>query len=241
MATVPYTLEDAAADIADLRGQVTLLEEAHSQIDPGFVPNTPDPNTYTLFSVAGQPNYINDQGLTMGLSGGQLANVTPTTVTAASLTNIAAGPVIPPNDAQVGAVYKQTAFGFGTWSGNTGVSLNINATLGGVNAGGPSIGTVFFSTGQGFRWHSQLHAVCLTTGASGTWFVGGLMAFGPITAANQTIQGQEYAGIPTSTSSSITVDTTVQETLRLQLGWAATGSLGSPSVTCVACRGERIA
>ncbi len=236
--TTPYTLEQAAADIADLRSQVTLLGEVHTVTDGGVVVNTPAANSFALYSAVGSPQYVSDSTLQMALSGGQLATVAPVTVTAAALTNIAAGPVIPANDAVVGAVYKLTAFGHGTWSSSTGISLNINTTLGGVTAGGPSIGTVFFNTSQAFRFHAQVHAVCLTTGAGGTWFVGGLMAFGPITAA-AVVQGQVYAGVPTSTSTSITVDTTAQQTLRLQLGWSAT--TGSPTVTCDACWGERLA
>jgi hypothetical protein len=235
---MPYSLEDASADIADLRSQLTILQEVGQVTDGGVVPNTPAANTYAMFSSSGQPTFVNPQGLTMGVSGGQLANVSPTTVTAAALTNIAAGPVIPANDAQVGSVYKLTAFGHGTWSSSTGISLNIATTLGGITGSGPSIGTVFFNTSQAFRWHAQVHAVCLTTGVGGTWFLGGLMAFGPITAA-AVVQGQVYAGVPTSTSTSISVDTTAQETLRLQLGWSAT--TGSPTVTCDACWGERLA
>ncbi len=239
MSTPPYSLAQAQADLGALRGQVSILDEVHTINDGGLVPNTPAPGAYAMYSTAGQPNYITGSGLQMGVSGGQLATVTPTTVTAATLTNIAAGPPIPANDAVAGAIYKLTAFGHGTWSSSTGISLNINTTLGGVTAGGPAIGTIFFNTGQGFRFHAQVHAVCLTTGVSGTWFVGGLMAFGPITAAAPGAQGQAYAGVPTSTSSSITVDTTGQETLRLQFGWSAT--TGSPTITCDVCWGERIA
>lgn len=58
MPVAPYTLEQAEADIAALRGQVTNLGEAHSQTDGAVVPNAPDSLSHIGFGSAGHQKYI---------------------------------------------------------------------------------------------------------------------------------------------------------------------------------------
>jgi hypothetical protein len=67
MATVPaltttYTLEQAEEDIAQLRGQVDLSNEAQTISDGAVVPNTPAASGVTLYSAAAQLNYASFDG-----------------------------------------------------------------------------------------------------------------------------------------------------------------------------------
>jgi hypothetical protein len=52
-----YTLEQAASDIAALRGQIDAINEAHIILDSGFAPNLTPSSGVTLFSQAGDLHY----------------------------------------------------------------------------------------------------------------------------------------------------------------------------------------
>lgn len=238
MPLAAYTLEQAEQDIADLRGTVELLSEAHSQVDSGGVPNTADANAYTWYSAAGQPSYINDAGLTNEVVGAQLANVTPVVVTQASAQNVATY-FVPGGDSVPGSTYKLTAFGFGT-TGSTGASnvMTFNLSHGGVGGGAQSAGSSLFGISQAFRWYLEAYLVCVTNGAGGTFFSYGNWCLAQ-SGSNILPTGVQAVAIPTGTTSSFSVDSTTGETFRAQLNWAAT--TGSPTLTCVASIGWKIA
>lgn len=52
-----YTLEQAASDIAALRGQIDVINEAHIILDGGVVPNITPSSGVTLYSQAGDLHY----------------------------------------------------------------------------------------------------------------------------------------------------------------------------------------
>lgn len=56
-ASASYTLEQAEEDIATLRGLVDTMNEAHSILDGGVVPNITPSSGVTLFSQSGQLEY----------------------------------------------------------------------------------------------------------------------------------------------------------------------------------------
>ena len=58
MAITPYTLEQAEEEIAALRNQLDLLGEAHTQVDPTFVPIQPAAGQHTRYDTAGHMKYI---------------------------------------------------------------------------------------------------------------------------------------------------------------------------------------
>lgn len=238
MPQAPYTLEQAEEDIAELRGIVDLLTEAHSQVDSGTVPNTADVNGYTWFSAAGQPSYINDVGMVMEVSGGQLANVSPTVVAVAGQTTVASL-VVPPGDSVPGSIYQLTAFGFGT-TGSTGASntQTCNLSHGGVGGGSQTAGSSLFGTSQAFRWWINASLVCITNGAGGTFFSYGCWALAQ-SGSNILPTSVQAVAIPIGTSAAFSVDTTSTETFRINLNWGAV--TGSPTLTSVAAFGQKIA
>lgn len=238
MPLAPYTLEQAESDIADLRALVDRMGEVHSVADGGMVPNTPDAANYSMFSAAGQPSYINPAGLTMELSGGELATVAPVVVTQATTQNIATL-FIPGGDCVAGSVYKLTTFGFGT-TGSTGASnvLTTNLTHGGVGGGSQSAGSSLFGVSQAFRFYIEASLVCVTPGVGGTfWSYASwtLAQFG----GNILPTGVQAVGIAIGTATTFTVDSSVGETFRIATNWAAT--TGGPTLTAVASYGEKIA
>jgi hypothetical protein len=80
----PYTLEQAEEDIAALTGQVTTLDEAHTQYDGGVVPNTPSPSGYTSFSASGHEKYQSADGNAYNTGTLRLAIIGSQTVTSTS-------------------------------------------------------------------------------------------------------------------------------------------------------------
>jgi hypothetical protein len=60
--TAPYTLEQAASDISALRGIVDTMNEAHTILDGGVVPNTPAASGGSLYSSSGQVKYVSTDG-----------------------------------------------------------------------------------------------------------------------------------------------------------------------------------
>lgn len=235
MATTDYTLDDVSGDIADLRSMVTLLEEAHQQIDGGFVPNTPtDPNSHVLYSAAGTPSWVNDNGLQMGAMGAQVAWFPGNSVNGATQGNLAAW-AIPANDAIAGAVYETEVWGNGT-TGPTNQTLNFTVVLGGTNMAGVTIGTSFFATANlAFRWHMTVRVICHTTGTTGTWTS---LISGEISAYNVNLIGQggsqNTAGMVSCESTGTTTkDTTVANNVGLSASWGA-GSSGETVTSQVA-------
>jgi len=56
--TVPYTLEQARIDVATLRGQVDLLSEILTQSDGAITPNTPAAAAFSMYALAGFPQFL---------------------------------------------------------------------------------------------------------------------------------------------------------------------------------------
>jgi hypothetical protein len=238
MVLAPYTLEQAGEDLADVRGDHDALAESLTQTDGGTVPNTADPNSYTQFSAAGQPSYINDNGMVMEYVGAQLATVAPVTVTGAGSTTVA-GLLVPGGDAIPGSTYKLTCFGYGV-TGSTGASNTVTCQLshGGVNGGLQTAGSSLFGTNAGFRFFIDAYLVCLTNGVGGT-----MLAYANWTmtavGANILPTSVQAAAIAVGAIPPISVDTTGGLTFRIGLAWGATA--GGPSLTVLASIPGKIA
>jgi hypothetical protein len=87
--TAPYTLEQAASDISALRGIVDTMNEAHTILDGGVVPNTPDTSGGSLYSSSGQVKYVSTDG--NAYNTGRLTVYGPSTnlsITSATAVNI---------------------------------------------------------------------------------------------------------------------------------------------------------
>src|SRR5205809_161975 len=115
MAVDSFTLEQAEAEIAEHRGQIDILGEYHGLSDSTDPPVAPGAgNGSALYSVNGVVQHMTDSGLT-----GPVPLTWPDTgtqtVTATSATSLSAVYTIPGGDANVGTVYRMTAWGNGTW------------------------------------------------------------------------------------------------------------------------------
>lgn len=196
-----------------------------------------------LYATAGQPAYKNPAGLTVNLSGANLATVNINTVTATTFTNLT-NATIPAADAEVGATYKLTAFGNGTW-GSTQQQLTLAARFGAAatNTVGstPAITNTALAASAAFQWSATVTAVCVTTGVTGTWSVSitGCVTetanpLLPGTAANNTIPFASGTG-----STDITLDTTIAEILGISALWAS--ATGAPTISKHISYFERIA
>lgn len=237
MASDLYTLEDAESHIAQLRGQVDRLSEILI-LGNSFVPAS-QPGAAAIYATGGQPQYVNPQGMAMGLSGAQLADTSTTTVTASSMQNLTAGWPILAGDAVPGAIYRVTAFGSGTW-GSTGTKLSFQGLLGSAtNLGGDTISQGAFPVSTGFRWNATVTVVCLTTGSGGTWtgIVSGSINESPndsglFTAATNALPFNGASGAQALT-------TVATQNLQLQATWA--NSTFSATITSNCSFFERLA
>lgn len=234
-----YTLEQAEDDIATLRGQIDQLSEVLSLV-PGPVPGTPSSGTSIYADPTGQPAWVDAAGLQMNASGAQLCTFPGTTVTAASLSNLATF-TVPANDPEPGATYELEVFGNGTW-GSTAQTLSLQCTYGSQTpaGGGLNIGASTFNTSQNFRWHACCRVWCVTTGSGGTWqfsIHGEVSVDGvnlvPGTTANNT------GGFNCCTTTAVTVSTIANQTLALQASWNST--TGAPTLTSQLAIPKRIA
>lgn len=131
---------------------------------------------------------------------------------------------IPANDAIAGAVYKITAWG--TVSTTTGTNnLNLRARLGGL-AGTQlgNTGDMVNAASQSIKlWKAECYIVCLTTGASATWFSNlHVLNGGTVAGSNPTITPGSYidGGV-------ITKDSTVANDFVLTVDWTAASASNS--------------
>jgi hypothetical protein len=223
MATEDYTLDDAQADIADLRAQVTLLEEAHQQIDSGGnTPNTPaNANaSHVLYSASGTPAWVSSSGLQMGMQGAQATFFPLNTVTSVTPTlgNLASG-TYQGNDASVGSVYEVEAWGNGTWA-NPVTTLEFAVVWAGFTMTNTTFGTTAMPAGQTFRWWARARVICHTTGGSGTW---SSFVLAIINSTGNVSPGNADMGCATSCENNTTqtIDSTVNESLSLRATWGA--------------------
>lgn len=193
-----------------------------------------------LYGASGQPAYVNPAGQQMNVTGAQLATFPNTTVTAATLTNLASATVLA-NDAEIGAVFELEVNGNGTWAATTGQTLQLAVALGGTAMSSLTLGATYLAAGTNFRFKVRVRVFCHTTGATGTWsseVEGELSAFG-----NNLVGGagsQNTAGfISCESTGTTTKDTTVNETLALQAAWGAT--TGAPTLTSRTAIYKRVA
>lgn len=237
MPTPSYTLEQAEEDIANLKGTVALLNEILQLTDQGQVPNTPAANTFALFSQLGQPQYVNDDGLQMGLVGAQQAWQPGNTVSGASLGNLASW-TIPAGDANVDALYRTEVWGTGE-TGTSNATIQFAVVLGGTTMATTTTAAVFFNTASfSFTWHYTAVLLCVSLGTGGTWMSA---IYGEISALALVDPGsgnQNTAGSCGCDSTTTTKDTTVAETFGISAKWgaAATGSQGLTSQIAIAQR-----
>lgn len=233
-----FTLEQAEEHIATVNGVVNYLTEYH-KFEDSQVPNTPGSGSSGIYSVLGTLSAIRASGLTGGLPL-TWADTGTQTVTAASATALSATYTIPANDANVGTVYRLTAWGNGTW-GSTAQNLAFgigfpSTTVFGSNS---AIGAGFSNISLAFRWNCTLWVMCLQTGGSGSWNGSCRLdisqnpnAVVPGTAANNT------TGAACGPSSNVTQDTTVDNALSMLGWWGST--TGAPTITCHGTFVERL-
>lgn len=227
MPTVPYTLEQAELDIAELRGDVDGLNEVHTVADGALTPNTPAAGEFALYSTSGLPSYVNDSGLQMGVAGAQTAFFPLNTVTSASLANVASG-TYTGGDASVGSIYELEVWGNGQ-QGSPAETLEVACVFGGTTLTNLLFGTTAIAStpaGVVFRFRFVVRVVCITTGVSGTWqsFVRANLtnASGAAISAGNSNMAEAVACEAATTT---VVDTTVNEALACKAAWgnATTG------------------
>lgn len=183
-----------------------------------------------LYGAAGQPAYVNPQGLQANLSGGQLADITTKTVTAAAAADITAGWTIPANDIEVGSVYKLTTSGNGTW-GSTQQVLNFQGVLGATTFLNPQIGANTFNASQAIRWKVETTIIGTATGVSGTFNAEITVTISVNNTtwifASGTVANASGSGTVSNTGNA--VNTTIANTFKLQAFWAST--TGAPTIS----------
>ena len=176
------------------------------------------------YATGGQPAYINPAGLTPLLSGSFGVDVSPVTVTAASLHDFAAYS-IPANDAAIGAVYMIEAWWHAT-QGSTAQSLEFQLALAGNDVAHVTIPASAWGANSTPRgWVTGILG-CITTGASATWQgvvkgSGNLLNYATATA---------YPFVQVQGPGSVTVDSTATNAFALRFAWGST--TGSPTITC---------
>lgn len=154
MATVPtvptgYTLEEAEADIAELRGQLEILQEAHSQGDSTGQPNTPAAGV-TGFSSAGHHKYVSTDTNSYNTGTLRLSILAALTISSTSPVTVAGGGVA--LSAPVAAAHYKFRFvgsiATNSGTGPTAVAFRISCpafTTGSYSAS-------FSGTGGPFTW-----------------------------------------------------------------------------------------
>jgi hypothetical protein len=234
-----YTLELAEEHIANANGNIDRLNEIHAFGD-SQVPNTPGTgNGSALYSVAGTAQHITEAGLAGGVPLGQAntANIIVTQATAQALSRTF---TIPAGDANVGTVYRITAFGNGQW-GSTQQAFAYGIGFPGTTEFSThhAVNASAFGASVTFRWAAILWVVCETTGVSGTWN-GHLMlnmtqtanSAGLFTAATQSL------GLAQGPNTDITQDTTIDNNFCMLGWWGST--TGSPTITTRSSFFERL-
>lgn len=239
-ATVPYSLDQAEQDIADLRGQIDLLTEVASLTDGGVVPNTPSaPNTFSMYSALGTPSWVNDNGLQMGAVGAQSCWFPGNTVSGTGQGNLAAWS-IPAGDPNQFSVYETEVWGNGQ-QGSTQQAVSFTVVLGGNSMANVTFGTTAFSSAPAnaiFRWRAVARAICHTTGTTGT-FTSYILATVSVFNQNLSPGNANMAnGFSCESTGTTTINTTVANNLGVSASWggAATGSQNVTSQVAIAKR-----
>lgn len=162
-------------------------------------------------------------------------------VTAATLTDITKGWVILGGDAAPGTAYRLTTGGTLVW-GSTQQTLQFQTYFAGQTTpiNDPQIGLTEFNVSAACRWSFQILLLCRTTGVSGTWAV---ITSGAISSVASTILSAGVGNNATiafagGTSTDITANSLVLETLKLQVAWGST--TGAPLITSKLSLFERL-
>jgi hypothetical protein len=228
--TTGYTLEEAEQDIADLRGQVDGMDEIITLLD-GPIPNGAPISGCQVFSVNGQPNYLNFTALQMSLMGARPATfpgISNSTATPTTLASFA----LPAGDADVGAIYEVEVWGDGN-QGSTQEVLNLGVNFGGNAMASIELGSLFMAINTVFRWRAVVRVICITTGLTGTWsseIHGNLSLFnGTLLSSGASSANATNSFVSCESTGTTSVDTTTGETLAIQGWWGA--STGTPTIT----------
>jgi hypothetical protein len=163
---------------------------------------------------------VRPSGLAEFISGGQTADFTNFTVTAATATQCTKAWSIPANDAKVGTVYRLTLTGNGT-QGTTAQTLGFLFSNGDATA---TIASAFAPASGAFRWKVVMEIHVITTGASGT--------------ANYIVTATAGVGIQTGYTQGAAFDSAAAFTLEGESEWGST--TGAPTMTCFDSYLERI-
>ncbi len=165
-----------------------------------------------------------------------LADANSHTVTAATQTALSSVYNIPANEAQVGTVYRITASGFGTWASSGPQTLNLGASLTGVQTGGNlTLAAALFPLSDAIRWEAEARVICVSTGSGGTWINalrGTINHFGTILA---TPNAFSWA---VSNTGTLVASTLTVQTLSVDAAWGAT--TGAPTITCTSTVFEKL-
>ena len=156
-----------------------------------------------------------------------------TTVANTTTETVIATLTIPANDMVVGATYRVTAWGVASVTGTP--TLVFKNRIGGV--AGNSNGTITITASSGVSnkvWRATFLAVCLTTGASGTWHGNLEVAEGvSVAGANPTTCVVRMDG-----NSTVSVDTTASQDMVITADWGTASA--SNTLTCRGFLAERI-
>jgi hypothetical protein len=145
-----------------------------------------------------------------------------TSVGAASLTDLATAEY-PAGDAYVGAVYELEVNGNFTQATGSATTLKLGVSFGGVADSNQVLGSGFAPVGGTGRFVARVWAVCVTTGAGGTWKT---MMWATVT--QNATPNNSVTVVDCSPAGTISADTTAEQTLSLQAAWGTTA--GSPSI-----------
>lgn len=129
----PYTLERAELDIANLRGLVDRLTEAHTLAD-SQIPNTPAAGI-TRFSLGGQDKYASPDGNSYNTGGLHLLNTGGQTISSTS-------------DVLINGLTAPVVAGTYRFSSLIGIVCNSSTGTANISAHGPAV-----SSGGGGFWH----------------------------------------------------------------------------------------
>jgi hypothetical protein len=175
-------------------------------------------------STAGRMMLQTPAGYAAPLSSSQADN-TPHTCSTAGFTQLSKAWTIPANDAQVGTLYRVTAWGDGQF-GSTLQQMSTNLSGGNAQANTPTSAQTA-SANVFFRAEGSL--LIGVTGSSGS---------GTFNLVVHTSSGGSNGYSALGDSTAVAYDTTISNTLGLFTKWAAT--TGAPTITCRGSLFERL-
>lgn len=131
---------------------------------------------------------------------------------------------IPANDAQSGGVYRALVYGTASSTGTPTITFKVR--LGGVS--GQVIGTFpAITTASGVAsggWSIETRLMCINKGATGTWSASSILS-------QQIASLTSAATTSALTNGTVTVDSTVNETLVVTATWSAASASNTASTT----------